>query len=421
MTLSEITAHEVKQLSGGRFELVDRSSGDLITFKILPPSSNGSIIRPGGEAYGVCADGDGPGGSLPAFLKIFRVDIPERRQRNLFLAGTRLARCHWMFRGVPFGFLSREINGIQVHANLSHRIRNRSGEIAAPVGDLLEEGEWTTSSDQRIRFCGQLCCAVYALEELGLVHGDISLGNVLIGWDDEQGDVATLIDFDGFYHPKLPLLPLKVGRSEVRRAGSPGFFSPLVLEEAERSPESVCVRSDRMALAALVFQLMIWEDWMYEELNQVELLPEELIRSRDPSLLPEQITSTWREGWELLCEALAASHHRGMPGPRAWLALLGGPQPPEPYLIIRNRQLFFRKKVVLSNLSGSFESVHPALRDVVFDRSLDKVKLFFSWNEPVLRSTSEGGGMAQGTQVILRPGASVSSNSWTFDYLQKSP
>lgn len=418
------SATEIKKLPGGRFHLQDRKSKKSISFEILSQSEAGRPIRAGGEAYGVCAVGREGDREIPAFLKIFRHRVPLRDRRNRFLATLGLANRHWLFRGVPFGFLTdRTVKGIELHGNLSLRIRSRTGEVAPTVGELINHDRWTYSREQRARFCGQICCAVHALEGFGLVHGDISLGNVLIGWEAGLGEVATLVDYDGFYHPKLPPLPLKLGKHEIRRVGSPGFQAPLLLEEIEQDAERACVRSDRMALAALVFQLMVWEPEIRGQLGREQILEPRMTRERDLASLPPSIRSRWPEGFELLSRAFHSSSYRSMPSPRAWLGAVGGPNPGPPVLRVSNHRPRppVSQKVALSSQTGDFAKVHAELSAVSFRRNgHGRVLLEFSWQAPVIQPSSRSSRSPAGRAVELGAGDVVSSNFWKFEVLSIS-
>lgn len=409
-----LTVTDIKKLHGGSFELWNREDEAMMRFEILPASQSPKI-QPGAEAYGLCADCKTPEETIPTFLKIFRQTVPVRNQRNRFLVELELAKRHWVFRGVPFGFLlRREVQDVEIHGNISYQIQTREGQIAPSVAFLMNQDRWSYSPAVRARFAGHLCCAVHALETLGLVHGDLSLGNVVLGWEETVGEVAILVDYDGFYHPKVPLLPLKFGKFEIRRIGSIGFQAPFLMSEIRDDPDRACVRSDRMALAALITQLMIWDSQMADDLGREELLDEQIIQTRDLRALRE-LSGRWPAGFELLEQAFSAASYEDMPSPRRWLAAVGGPAMGPPWLLVSRDRTAFSKRVRLTSDSGSLGRVHPELAEVRFQRDGgERVTLRFDWSGPILGPIPRPSDLSSGRSVELSPGGSVSSKFWRF-------
>lgn len=411
-----ISATGVRRLTGGSFEIKDLSSNRNIRFTI---GDQGQVVAAGAEAYGLPVDGKrGWGQDLAGFLKVFRHQVPERNQRNLFLVVQGLASRHWLFQGVPFGFLPQmQINGIEVHGNLSFRIRDRRGGIAPSLAQLVTTDQWVYDTETRSLFCGQLCCAIYALEELGWVHGDLSLGNVLIGWQEGQGEVAVLVDFDGFYHPRQPLLPLKVGRHDMRRVGSEGFQDPNLLDEIARDPSNACVRCDRFALGALICQLIVWQPWMAGQLSRHHLLSGDMIRKRNLEGLPGKIQDIWPQGFDLLQKALAGRRPHDQPGPREWLAAVGGPPIRSPTLLVSNGRLrpAVYLAVELRSSAGSLGALHPELAPVKFTRQGEDVLLEFGWTAQVIVPLRDEAAFVPGAPVALKAGSKVTSNFWKFE------
>ncbi len=410
-----ISSYDVKKLAGKSFSMKNRASSTSVRFQVTADQ-----VRAGKEGYGVCVDCFHPDGTVPSFLKIFKFDVPERHGRNRFLRDLGMAKRHWLFSALPYGYLPRtDVEGTAIVGNVSKRILGRDGQQARDISQFIDQGEWNFTDAERRRFGGQLCCAIVALEGLDMVHGDLSLGNVLLGHDAKDGDVAVLCDYDGFYHPSQRLLPLEQDKKQIRIAGTAGFLYPQLLEEIDASKPDVCVQTDRFALGALICQMMVWQADTADQLQRWELVDQEISRSRDLGGLPAAIRQRWPEGFDLLQQALTAPTIQEMPGPRTWLSALGGPQPRParpPLLTVRNRRLKIEDvKFNLKSASGNLGRGRPELAKVDFSRTGSDVELHFKWSEPVFRKSRtklEAFKLTQENPVRLRPGDSAMSNCW---------
>jgi len=413
-----IGTREIQELRGRSFEVQSRVLGRKVEIRI----SNDDVGEPlgprrGAEAIGLCAECLHPDGDVSSFLKIFMANVPERVQRNRFLMELGLSGRHWMFSAMPYGVLPLEpINSIEVVAHLSRRVGDGNGGIAPNLARLMTEEPWRRSPAERRRFAGQIACAIHALEAIDLVHGDISLRNVLLGWDEQDGEVAVLCDYDGFHHPLQPPLPLRTGRVSVRKAGTPGFQSPCLLEEIASGKNDAQVRTDRFALGVLLCQILVWQPAMADRLGRDELLSNDMVRGRTLSELPSDVTSAWAAGFDLLRQALEAPGPEHMPSPRAWLEAVGGPPVAPPRIALRNPRMNEGNETVvqLVSPSGDFRKVAPQLSEVRFRRLSGSVQLEFLWSDPVeLREV--GGGRTRVTgPARLRPGSEVFSSYWSF-------
>ena len=415
---------EIHRLMGETFAMPSEVLQSVLRFRI-ETASEGTPKGPrrGEEAYGMLADCDHPAGLIPSFLKIFKVAAPSRLERIRFLIRLALFERHWMFQGMPYCSLNmREVAGVKILGHLSRQVLGRRGEIAPSLRCLIESG-WRCGIDIRRRLAGQLCCAVYVLESMNLVHGDLSLGNVLIGRDASGLEVAVLCDFDGFYHPSQPLLPLEYEGKPVRRCGSDGFFYPELLEQiSERDPD-VCVRTDRLALGALICQIMVWGSETAEKLGRYELLGNSDISSRSLSGLPPDILEGWPQGFGLLEEGLKATSLDAIPSPRRWLEELGGPPIPLPVLKIRNRNRSKWERIVcLRTPQGTLQSIDSELRSVIYRRTGGSVSFLFKWQAEAPLMVKRGRGLLPGRissdQATLEVGGKIVSVPWELEYVE---
>jgi hypothetical protein len=425
MSNYQMTATDLRRIYGQSFQVKLAGSDKAVNFYVHehePGTPKGA--RAGREGYGLRVDCEHPDkGSVPSFLKIFKLDVPERRPRNAFLRSLGLAkRHHWLFAGLPYGDLPRiEINGVRVVGHLAKQILDEDGEQALDLSQLFLARKWTYSEKERRKFCGQLCCAIVTLEGLGLVHGDISPANVMIGRDHLGKEAAILCDFDGFYHESQELLPLKYQRRPVRPAGSPGHQYPQLLEEIQSGSPGACVRTDRFALAAIICQMMVWQDSTSSELGREELLENSAIKRRDIRQVPEQLKATWPEGFDFLRRALSASGIHDMPSPKEWLEILGGiPSfPPRIILTKKNGQeVITSQKVNIVTHSGNFSKVNTELQRVSYKKRRNGVELTFAWDLLVFRRNRQGAieRLGEGPLVATAQfGETVTSGSWSFE------
>jgi hypothetical protein len=172
---------------------------------------------------------------------------------------------------------------------------------------------------------------------------------------------------------------------------------------------------------------MIWDESVTKELGREELLDNEIIRGRDLAKLSSKITQKWKEGSDLLQDALKAKKITDLPSPDAWLDLISGLQAPvAPFIgrplvnVYRRRGAReFVKRVKLGNVKGSFAPVNPDLRALEFLAPSGGLTLDVQWGFPVFlrrneRLTSLGKGPRK---LMLQPGDVVTSNQWELEIL----
>ncbi|WP_169055207.1 protein kinase [Azospirillum sp. TSH100] len=440
MTNYSFSASNLKKIYGQKFYANNMAGGGNITFSI----HNESNARPrtGLEAYGILVSCHHPSlGDLPSFLKIFKVDIPERRERTEFLIQSGLTKSHeWLFQGVPYAWLpGSTINSHTIIGHVALQIGGRFGGCAEDFSRLKEQGAWNGTYDPKLRktFAAQLCCAVAALESMQIVHGDLSAANIMIGPGPKGERVCSLCDFDGFYHPSIQPLPRTVGGIACRPLGTTGYQYPEILNRIAADPGakdgSILVQTDRFALGAIICELMTWSPDAEALLDRHELLTPEMVRAQSISELPDRIVQLWPKGFRLLERALKAGSIADMPSPEDWLEALGiGVRLHKEF---QNRPFFeFHKrsgtrtklvqKVQLSmSDTGNFASVSSELSEIGYQFSGKKLLLKVGWGHPLFliqdgRSHSLGDGPQD---VPLNPADSLISNFWEIRAFDGQP
>ena len=205
------TGQAPENLYGQKFSIKNIASNAVEDINIQPKKI--FLARRGAEGYGLRAfHAHQKQGNLHAFLKVFAKDIPQRHQRSEFLVKLGLARHHeWIFQGVPYAWFNRlKVNGIDIVGHLTKFIGLQYGQPAEDFGVLKEEGLWDAYTPvERRSFAAHLASAIFALERLNVIHGDLSGGNIMIGPGPGGRQICCLCDFDGFFHPSQPMLPRK--------------------------------------------------------------------------------------------------------------------------------------------------------------------------------------------------------------------
>lgn len=425
-----ITASDLKVLYGQTFNLKNLQ-GEESRFHIPHPGNGWP--RSGLEAYGLLVECQHPSrGSVPSFLKIFRLDLPNRSVRTAHLIHLGLAKHHpWLFQGMPYVAMKHfRINGLSVVGHIAQQIRGLNGTAAEDFARLRSLQGWKATPEERTRVAGHLCCAVAALEQLSLVHGDLSSRNVMIGAAQDGEIAAILCDFDGFYHPSQPLLPREHNNIPCRPMGALGYQYPHLLAELANGASDPFVRTDRFALAVLVCELMVWDNTVACELDREELLSDEIIRKRDLALLPAQVRWKWKDGFDLLQDALNARDIAEFPSPETWLhLLLGKPFVGRPQIKIYRRKgrRELLREVRLGSAQGDLSPAHRTLSDVKFyvspTTSGFECRLEFVWNAPVFLRRRGGRPQDVGkgpTSLTVQPGDIVNSNQWEFEIIDSA-
>lgn len=432
MSNYSIAGIDLKKLYNQSFQITNKNSSGKIKFNIPLPAEGWP--RTGLEAYVVTVNCNHPSrGQVPSILKIFKQNIGERAQRTRFLIDLGLAKHHpWLFQGMPYAAIKlMPVNGVQIVGHIAQHILGKNRGPSEDVFRLRQSGEWTYPWDLRKRLAGHLCCSVFALELLGVVHGDISGRNLVIGAAPDGFPAAILCDYDGFFHTLQPLLPSKYDGIPCRPLGSPGYQYPGLLEDLAANKPNIYVESDRFALAALVCEIMIWSDAVAKKLGRETLLDDNIVRSRNLSKIPADVRKLWKDGFDVLENAIRANTLKAMPGPANWMQALGVSVDPEvlqpqitfkhrPHIEIRRRRGTLVNKIQhirLQTQSGDLKKVAPELAQIEFSAPPSSLTLHIKWKAPIfLRRNGKLVELGMGpSKVPVQPTDVVVSNHWELE------
>ena len=424
-----VSARELSGLYGQSIAVQNIGTGKRETIEIAPRKL--FLMRSGAEAYGFRADHHHTSlGRIAAFFKIFKLDVPERRERSEFLISLGLAKLHpWLFQGAPYGWFPRtRIAGVEVIGHLTKFVGLQFGAPAEDLSVLMSDTDWgATDFDLRRAYVAHLASAVAALERSRIVHGDLSRGNVMIGPGPDGRPVCCLCDFDGFSHPAVPPLPRLIGADGVRPLGSEGYQYPDLVEridaDAAGTDEAVIVETDRFALAVLACEMMVWSDKLKEALGRGQLLTGEIVRSRSLAALPALASNPFPGGFALLERALTAGAAEAMPGPGEWLSALGLAGPPArrfalpPRIEVLCRDTHWQRFGIaeLGALrEGDFGAVHSELAPIRFKRSDSAgLRLDIRCRAPVaLQRDGRREAIAPAERIRIQPGDVIHYDRW---------
>jgi hypothetical protein len=430
---------------------------------------------PGLEAYvipGVCRHPRE--GSFPVMLKVFKFEVPERGERTLFLTdtlklGSNTSRSvrglpddlHWMFYGFPFLWLGRtKINDKEVIAHLTRHIGGEklgatTDFLGYKVADKTAATSWDhVPPDQRAELALQLVDMVRTLEKIGLVHGDLSHGNVLIGPGRLGNRVATLCDYDGYYFPRVAQLPRMLNGQPIRPIGTPEFQHPDVRQrfqlDTNATDAGLFVGTDRFAMGVLICEMMVWSTALKSALVRETLLSDQELNSRSLRALEQtapDIRGLFPSGFELLEKAMTATGmwqagdvdkwaRANLPGPDEWeqCILTGGnaawPKGSKPrltvYRKVGNQPAMQREDVEISSAGanlGVINSLAPILAtiDFTWKREDGKLELIFSGNDQVRTRRSGVGAWKPeaGTRPLTLsagPGDQFMTDNWYLEF-----
>lgn len=384
---------QVRPLAGTELRFVESENGKPATWA-------------GGEGFAVPVDVGKDGRHI---LKLFKLPTPERARRARFLSMLSLASLRSLT--VPFfaaspiwsihGMLHVPEEGeLAVSGHLARFIHGRSFE------DLLMKG-WDPPLEVRTRVARQLCMAVEILEGARLVHGDLSSSNVMIVDGDGAHPRLCLIDYDGFYHPDVPPVPIskeKGGRSW----GTPGYRAP-----GFKKGSDVLVDSDRVAMAILALEIVALTPEDADDLSSDTLLDQKDIDARTPSI-PDAIAERWPDGWSLVQEAISATAAARAPGPKVWRRALerldrlshapvssrGMATAAAPFVVFVRRFGQEDKHFRLSRAGGTFRAVSADLDWLSYALDGDEVQL--SGDLPLVQVSSSGARRAE--PLLVRHG-----------------
>ena len=283
--------------------------------------------RSGLDGYGLRAHHKHPDfGTIVAFLKFFRVDVPERKNRTLFLMDWAYRKKRRYLDGVPYAYIENiKIGGIDVIGHLSKFAGASQGRSAQDFSELKET--WSgTSNDRRHSLAIQLALTIKELENDHITHGDVSSSNFLISDGPDESTLGFLCDFDGFHHAQVARLPRKHNGQLVRPLGSIGYQHPRLIEllgrDSTDEDDEIQVETDRFALAVLAIELIVWENDFRSNLGRAELLSDRMLQDRSIADLPNDIVDRFPEGFALLQKAFNSRGLVEMPSPQDWINVL---------------------------------------------------------------------------------------------------
>ena len=428
-----VTAGKLKQVYGYTLMAKSRDGADAI---IRVPQQPPGWPRGGAEAYGLKTDLEvkkpNATENISAFLKIFRTEVRQRGQRTRLLIDMGLARRSEYFYGIPFGWLGRvKINGLDVIAHFTRMIPGPYNGGPEDFGRLRSDGRWKGfPRDRRYEFAGELAVAVAGLERAGIVHGDISPGNILIGHSKSGTDICILCDYDGYHHAQVARLPRKDGKMPCRPLGSPGYQYPDLLNAIAADTQNdadIWVQSDRFALGVAICEMVVWSDEVDAILRKEgrgQLLPDDIIMKRDLSRLPKRLIDTFPDGFLLLDRALHATGPAAMPSPEDWLRVLGFDEEKEfqgrPVISVYRTRGNSRAKYGTARLlaaKGDLSKVAPQLADLAFQ--ITDAKLEFRFPSGPMVKRRRNGRLADVTSgirfVVANPGDTYYVGEWELE------
>ena len=372
-----VAASDLDKIYNRSFKLRTREQEDAV---ISITSKGNGWPRTGSEAIGLRTVFDvnrknGKLDSMQAFLKIFKTEVPERAERINALISMGLAKKHEAFYGIPFGWLGKfNINGVELIGHFTRMIPGPYSGGPEDFGRLRGSDHglsgWAAfSRDDRKRFSGELAAAVAGLEACGIIHGDISPGNLLIGQSKRSGqEMCILCDYDGYYSTNVEKLPRKHGKMPCRPLGSPGYQYPALKRDmlADKTGDAdIWVETDRFALGVAICEMMTWSDLIERYLEREgrdNLLSDEMVIGRDVGQLPKDILDSFPEGFRMLDRSLKASSPTAMPSPEDWLHVLGFDEPPVAFSGSPDITVFWRqgtgrrkvRRVHITRTAGNF-------------------------------------------------------------------
>jgi eukaryotic-like serine/threonine-protein kinase len=169
--------------------------------------------------------------------------------------------------------------------------------------------------------CRRVAQAYARLHELGVVHGDVHAGNVLVS----PAGVVRLLDFG--------LARLLGGRQtggDPPRGGVPACFDPQYASalRAHQPPPPASLASDQFSLGALLYQLLTGAGYLDLSIDNDELLRQ--IVEDAPLPFTRRGCRPWPEVEDLLGMALAKEPGRRLPSTAALSRRLAEVAPPVP-------------------------------------------------------------------------------------------
>jgi len=368
-----LSASVLRNLEGSRF-MID---GEVAEFERAPPKEKfAASVGSEGVAAPILL------GKQRCMLKMYYLPSEERHRRINFLCKLQLGNLLPAFAAAP-SRVARGTLHVKVDSKAEPKPLSVEGYLAPFVAGetlelLVEKGE-DVSTESRVKVAVDLCCAVEVLEAADLVHGDLQPRNLIIKDWNSTSPQLHLIDFDGFFHPDWDRIPL-IPTADVR-GGRPGGCPGYLHRRYAKAKGMQVITSDRMALAALVYEIMVLRCADFELLPTISFLNQDDI-SQGTASAPEMLIVRWPEGWQLVQRAVQAESAEEAPSPAEWLEALRGfanrdlmitqmlphVEPPKAssvqrplFLLIEDGETGFEWKEGLNQLRSSLGHIDPAL------------------------------------------------------------
>ena len=407
--VTRLNAKILKSLEG-----TEHTLGGL-TVRFERSSNHLPAARQGGEGYAApVATSQGE----RYMLKTYHLPTIERKQRITFLSRLELRDLLPVFEAVPSAVIDDALttpDGTSV-AVAGYVAPFVDGET---VEGLLNEG-WDPPLPARLRLAAQLCSAVEVLESGGLAHADLSMSNVMIIDAGAAVPELRFIDFDGFHHADVPTVPCSDERGG-RGFGQDGYRHRVY----QAMDDTVTVTSDRCAMAALVFELVVLRGDDAGKLGRSTVLEQRDIAGGAVSA-PAPIVARWREGWSMLERAFAAPRPENAPAPAEWYEAIVRFATQAPHrstpasrpgaaangagvvVALRLVEDGIERRVNLRGAGNSFASVSPRLAWLSYARSDAGVTLHGHTKDPVF--VRRGGRLSRHREdiaIVIEPGDEI--------------
>jgi formylglycine-generating enzyme required for sulfatase activity len=194
------------------------------------------------------------------YAKFYKSKNPKRFHRAIWLAKRRIFAHHPTLAAAPSLWAdSRSIGrprgvDFDITACCAPAV---PGETWRVLKDGIRERSVSLPNDMRWRCVKDLLIATAVLEQLGVVHGDLSDNNVVIDVNAPAHSPALrLIDFDAYVSKDAPHLTLSV--QEGGSYGTEGYCPPDLAQRFDAGDRSVAPCSDRYGRDMLLFELLLY-------------------------------------------------------------------------------------------------------------------------------------------------------------------